>query len=315
MEEATLGSSRRVLFLMLPRQVTPQGSLDFPELPLVPQLKSLCRLVLPLWLSQAQHLLGFTLSLRLTLRAALPISPPNHGFQDKQCMCLEVIHELIRGRRLLLLLGSLSCLSMLGFPYYLPTISSGARGHENLASMSGADAVVDGLSPTSGTGPIFPPKGVAHQAKGWTTLLGTVGLATDRSCPLPPQMWPQAPSPASGRDLMTSKASDSLPRQRQTHLDGLEGHQGLWRWCRVGIGLSAPFLVPTHGNWACPARVISHSLLPKAGQKTDLVKKYVGEWGSRNPFMPSWALGLGLRHHQQGEAYPQELHVAGGGWS
>lgn len=38
-------------FARFPRQVTPHGSLDFPELPLVSQLKSLCHLVLPSALS------------------------------------------------------------------------------------------------------------------------------------------------------------------------------------------------------------------------------------------------------------------------
>lgn len=66
-----------------------------------------------------------------------------------------------------------------------------------------------------------------------------------------------------------------------------------WHWPEF------PSLVSTHGNWASLARVHSHSLLPRAGQKTDLVEMYVGE-----PFMPSWALGLGLQHHQQGETYP-----------
>lgn len=67
---------------MLPRQVTPHGSPDFPELPLAPQLKSLCYLVLTFVM--LAHLPGFNLSLRLTLLAYLLISPPIHRFQDKQ---------------------------------------------------------------------------------------------------------------------------------------------------------------------------------------------------------------------------------------
>lgn len=81
-----MGSSRRALLLMLPRQVMPHGSLDFPELPLVPELKSLTVLPGPDFCAclRLEHLPGFNLSLCLTLLAALLISPPNRRFQDKQ---------------------------------------------------------------------------------------------------------------------------------------------------------------------------------------------------------------------------------------
>lgn len=79
-------------------------------------------------------------------------------------------------------------------------------------------------------------------------LLGTVELMTDRPSPLPPQMWPQATSPASGRDLMTFKASDLPHGQRMLSPPGQsQGPPGNvkvvqdWHWTELPISCYYPW--------------------------------------------------------------------------